>query len=295
MRKDENEISGRTRSSGLYALPARHSFSPLMHTTAFQTTGVDDVYLSFDVQPERLEQSIQAIRDLEMLVINLSMPHKMEATKYVDELSQAAHLIGAINTIVNQNGKLVGHITDGIGCMESLKKNGIEIIGKRMTILGAGGAATAIITQAAIDGVKAIDLFNRKDAFYEKIEPKLAMIAKETHCQIHLHDLADEKQLSSSLAVSHLLVNATTIGMAPETEQSPLPKASLLRHDLPVFDVIYHPSETKLLKDAKEAGAKAINGLDMLLYQGAAAFILWTGKEMPVEKIQPLLEETIKK
>ncbi|MGH1831852.1 shikimate dehydrogenase [Enterococcus gilvus] len=291
----KNEISGRTRLSGLYALPAKHSFSPLMHTTAFQATGVDAVYLSFDVQPERLEQSIQAIRDLEMLGINLSMPHKMEATKYVDELSQAARLIGAINTIVNQNGKLVGHITDGIGCMESLKKNGIEIIGKRMTILGAGGAATAIITQAAIDGVKAIDVFNRKDAFYEKIEPKLAMIAKETHCQIHLHDLADEKQLSSSLAVSDLLVNATTIGMAPETEQSPLPKASLLRHDLPVFDVIYHPSETKLLKDAKEAGAKAINGLDMLLYQGAAAFKLWTGKEMPVEKIQPLLEETIKK
>ena len=291
----KNEISGRTRLAGLYAMPARHSFSPMMHTTAFQATGVDAVYLSFDVQPERLGQSIQAIRDLEMLGVNLSMPHKMEAVNYVDELSQAARLIGAINTIVNHEGKLIGHITDGIGCMESLKQNEIAIIGKRMTILGAGGAATAIITQAAIDGVKAIDVFNIKDTFYRKIEPKLASIAEETGCEIHLHDLANEKQLSDSLTDSSLLINATNIGMAPHIDQMPLPEASLLRKDLPVFDVIYHPGETALLKAAKAEGATAINGLGMLLYQGAAAFKLWTGKEMPVEQIQPLLEETLKK
>ena len=121
------------------------------------------------------------------------------------------------------------------------------------------------------------------------------MIAEETHCQIQLHDLADEKQLSESLAASNLLINATNIGMAPKTEQMPLPDPSLLRKDLPVFDVIYHPAETQLLKAAKATGAKAVNGLGMLLYQGAAAFKLWTGKEMPVKQIQPLLEETIKK
>lgn len=291
----KNEISGRTRLAGLYALPARHSFSPIMHTTAFQAMEVDAVYLSFDVQPERLGESIQAIRDLEMLGVNLSMPHKMASVQYVDELSQAAHLIGAINTIVNQDGKLIGHITDGIGCMESLKQNGIAIIGKRMTILGAGGAATAIITQAAIDGVEAIDVFNIKDDFYQMIAPKLAMIAEETNCQIQLNDLADEKQLAASLAVSSLLINATNIGMAPKTDQMPLPDPTLLRSDLPVFDVIYHPGETKLLKAAKEKGVIAVNGLGMLLYQGAAAFKLWTGKEMPVEMIQPLLEREIKK
>lgn len=291
----ENEISGKTRLAGLYALPARHSFSPIMHTTAFQATGVDAVYLSFDVQTERLGESIQAIRDLEMLGVNLSMPHKMAAINYVDELSQAARLIGAINTIVNQDGKLIGHITDGIGCMKSLKQNGIEIIGKRMTILGAGGAATAIITQAAIDGVKAIDVFNIKDDFYQKIEPKLAIIAEETNCQIQLHDLADEQQLSDSLSASSLLVNGTSIGMAPNTDQMPLPDATLLRKDLPVFDVIYHPGETKLLKAAKAIGATAVNGLGMLLFQGAASFELWTGKEMPVDQIQPLLENELKK
>ncbi|MGO3115331.1 shikimate dehydrogenase [Enterococcus pseudoavium] len=291
----EKEISGKTRLAGLYALPARHSFSPLMHTTAFQATGVDAIYLSFDIQPERLGESIQAIRDLEMLGINLSMPHKMAAINYVDELSQAARLIGAINTIVNQKGKLIGHNTDGSGCMASLKQNGIEIIGKRMTILGAGGAATAIITQAAIDGVEAIDVFNIKDDFYRKIEPKLAEIAAETDCQIQLHDLADEAQLTASIAASSLLINATNIGMAPDTEQMPLPNTTLLRKDLPVFDVIYHPGETKLLKAAKEIGAITVNGLGMLLYQGAAAFKLWTGEEMPVALIQPLLEQEIKK
>lgn len=291
----ENEISGKTRLAGLYALPARHSFSPIMHTTAFQATGVDAVYLSFDVQPGRLGESIQAIRDLEMLGVNLSMPHKMEAVKHMDELSQAARLIGAINTIVNQDGKLIGHITDGIGCMESLKQNKIDIIGKRMTILGAGGAATAIITQAAIDGVAAIDVFNIKDDFYQKIEPKLAMIAEETNCQIQLHDLADEKQLADALATSSLLVNATNIGMAPNIDQMPIPDEKVLRKDLPVFDVIYHPRETKLLKAAKATGATAVNGLGMLLFQGAAAFKLWTGKEMPVDQIQPLLENEIKK
>lgn len=289
------EISGKTRLAGLYALPARHSFSPIMHTTAFQATWVDAVYLSFDVQPEKLGDSIQAIRDLEMLGVNLSMPHKMAAVEYVDELSQAARLIGAINTIVNHDGKLIGHITDGIGCMESLKQNGIDVIGKRMTILGAGGAATAIITQAAIDGVAAIDVFNIKDDFYQKIEPKLAMIAEETNCQIQLHDLADEKQLAESLAASSLLINGTSIGMAPKTDAMPLPDDFLLRKDLPVFDVIYHPGETKLLKAAKAAGAKAVNGLGMLLYQGAASFKLWTGKEMPVDLIQPILERELKK
>ena len=291
----ENEISGKTRLAGLYALPARHSFSPIMHTTAFQATGVDAVYLSFDVQPGRLGESIQAIRDLEMLGVNLSMPHKMEAVKHMDELSQAARLIGAINTIVNQDGKLIGHITDGIGCMESLKQNKIDIIGKRMTILGAGGAATAIITQAAIDGVADIDVFNIKEDFYQKIEPKLAMIAEETNCQIQLHDLADEKQLADALATSSLLVNATNIGMAPNIDQMPIPDEKVLRKDLAVFDVIYHPGETKLLKAAKATGATAVNGLGMLLFQGAAAFKLWTGKEMPVDQIQPLLENEIKK
>ncbi|MEO1769862.1 shikimate dehydrogenase [Candidatus Enterococcus ferrettii] len=288
-------ISGQTRLAGLYALPARHSFSPTMHTTSFRELGIDAVYLSFDVQPETLGRSIQAIRDLEMLGINLSMPHKMAAIDHVDELSQAARLIGAINTIVNQEGKLIGHTTDGIGCLESLREHNLTVEDQKLTILGAGGAATAIITQAAIDGAKAIDVFNICDSFYQTIEPKLALIEKETGCRLNLYDLADEAQLSRSLAESQLLINATNVGMDPDPDQLPIPNTEVLRADLPVFDVIYHPAQTKLLKAAEEKGAIAINGLGMLLHQGAAAFKLWTGEEMPIKVIRPLLEAEIRK
>lgn len=291
----EKAISGQTRLAGLYALPARHSFSPTMHTTSFRELGIDAVYLSFDVQPETLGRSIQAIRDLEMLGVNLSMPHKMAAIEHVDELSQAARLIGAINTIVNQNGNLVGHTTDGVGCLESLREHNLTVADKKLTVLGAGGAATAIITQAALDGAKAIDVFNIRDSFYQMIEPKLALIEKETGCRLNLYDLADEAQLSRSLAESQLLINGTNVGMDPEPNQLPIPDTELLRADLPVFDVIYHPAKTQLLKAAEEKGATAINGLGMLLHQGAAAFKLWTGEEMPLEITKPLLEAEIRK
>lgn len=291
----EKAISGKTRLAGLYALPARHSFSPTMHTTSFRELGIDAVYLSFDVQPKTLGRSIQAIRDLEMLGVNLSMPHKMAAVEYMDELSQAARLIGAINTIVNQDGKLVGHTTDGIGCLESLKEHDLTVVDQKVTILGAGGAATAIITQAALDGVKAIDVFNIQDSFYQTIEPKLKLIEQETNCRLNLYDLADEEQLSRSLAESDLLINGTNVGMDPEPDKMPIPSADLLRSDLPVFDVIYHPAKTALLKAAEAKGAVAINGLGMLLHQGAAAFKLWTGQEMPLAVTRPLLAAEIQK
>ncbi|MBO1305241.1 shikimate dehydrogenase [Enterococcus sp. 669A] len=291
----EKAISGKTRLAGLYALPARHSFSPTMHTTSFRELGIDAVYLSFDVQPKTLGRSIQAIRDLEMLGVNLSMPHKMAAVEYMDELSQAARLIGAINTIVNQDGKLVGHTTDGIGCLESLKEHDLTVVDQKVTILGAGGAATAIITQAALDGAKAIDVFNIQDSFYQTIEPKLKLIEQETNCHLNLYDLADEEQLSRSLAESDLLINGTNVGMDPEPDKMPIPSADLLRSDLPVFDVIYHPAKTALLKAAEAKGAVAINGLGMLLHQGAAAFKLWTGQEMPLAVTRPLLAAEIQK
>ncbi|MGM0213795.1 shikimate dehydrogenase [Enterococcus sp. AZ109] len=291
----EKAISGQTRLAGLYALPARHSFSPTMHTTSFRELGIDAVYLSFDVQPETLGRSIQAICDLEMLGVNLSMPHKMAAVEHMDELSQAARLIGAINTIVNQDGKLIGHTTDGIGCLESLKEHNLTVVDKKVTILGAGGAATAIITQAALDGAKAIDVFNIQDSFYQTIEPKLKRIEEETNCHLTLYDLQDEEQLSRSLADSDLLINGTNVGMDPDPEQMPIPNADLLRSDLPVFDVIYHPAQTALLKAAEAKGAIAINGLGMLLHQGAAAFKLWTDQDMPVEIIRPLLAAEILK
>lgn len=286
----EQMISGHTRLSALFAKPARHSISPAMHNLSFSENNIDAVYLAFDVEPENLATSIESIRTLDMLGVNLSMPHKMAAVPLVDALSPAAALIGAINTIVNDNGHLTGHNTDGIGFMKALEAIDVSIIGETITVIGAGGAATAIISQAALDGVKEIQVFNRKDAFYPVIEVKLQDIAQQTGCNITLQDLADDSALADALNKSQLLVNATGVGMKPNESESPLKDTSLLRASMAVYDVIYNPRETQLLRDAKAAGAKTANGLSMLLYQGAAAFELWTGKEMLVKKVQALIE-----
>jgi shikimate dehydrogenase len=285
-------ITGQTRLAALFASPARHSISPVMHSTAFDELGINAVYLAFEITPAQLPAAIQSIRELDMIGVNLSMPHKMAAMKLVDEVSEAGQLIGAINTIVNHEGHLVGHNTDGVGAMSALKEKKIEIVNKEITVIGAGGAATAIISQAALDGVKKIHVFNRHDQFFDVITEKLKNIAAHTHCTITLHDLADEQLLATCTASSSLLVNATGVGMAPNADATPFKDLSILRRDLPVFDVIYNPRETQLVKAAKAVGATTLNGLGMLLYQGVEAFRLWTGQEMPVAIIKPIVENS---
>lgn len=287
----ENRITGHTGLVGLFATPIRHSVSPMIQNTAFQVLGIDAVYLAFEVGNDGLGQAIESIRNLEMLGANLSMPNKMLALDSMDELSEAARLVGAINTITNDNGKLTGHITDGTGFMRSLDDIDVNVIGKKMTIIGAGGAATAIIVQAALDGVREIAVYNRKDEFYETIQEKLTYIADNTPCEIQLNDLADEAKLSADVADSALLLNATGIGMKPMQDKTPIQDFSIIRPDLAVCDVIYNPRETEFLKQARLRGAKTNNGLGMLLYQGAAAFKLWTGKEMPIDIVKPIIEK----
>lgn len=286
----KTEITGHTRLVGLFATPIRHSVSPMIHNKAFETLGIDAVYLAFDLGEKDLSTAIASMKSLDMLGANLSMPHKMAAVPMMDELSEAAQLIGAVNTILHQDGKLIGHNTDGIGFMSSLKVKGIEVLQKKITVIGAGGAATAIIVQAALDGVKEIAVFNRKDDFFQKIQNKLAVISKKTGCNIQLYDLADQKQLAQEVAESRLLVNATGVGMSPQLAATPIEDFSIIHSDLAVYDVIYTPRETRFLKQAKERGVVTSNGLGMLLYQGAAAFELWTGQKMPIEVVQPIIE-----
>lgn len=286
----KNEISGYTRLVGFFASPAKHSISPKMHNLAFKETNIDAIYLAFDVSNETLADSIQTIRTFDMLGANLSMPNKIAAIHYMDELSESAKLIGAINTIVNQEGKLIGHNTDGIGFCESLREAKVSIKGTTMTLLGAGGAAIAMVTQAALDGMKEIYIFSRKSPNYDQMEEKIKKIMEETTCSIILTEWNEEQKLAEALAKSNLLVNATSVGM--KEKQSPIKNPQLLREDLTVYDAIYDPRETLLLKQAKEKGAKTINGLGMLIYQGAAAFGLWTGTKMPVEKIKPIIENS---
>ncbi|MCJ0572634.1 shikimate dehydrogenase [Enterococcus cecorum] len=283
--KGIEEISGQTRLVGFYANPARHSLSPKMHNLSFSKLGIDAVYLAFEVTKEALPTQIQAIRNMQMLGVNLSMPHKVAALDYVDEFSPAAKIIGAINTIVNHEGKLIGHNTDGIGFMASLAENQIDIIGQTITIIGAGGAATAMITQAALDGVKQIYVLNRPSAHFKTYQEKIQAIMQATNCPIELISLEDQALVYQAVNKSQLLVNATSVGMYPNVDELPIDK-EVLRADLPVYDTIYHPRETKLLKVAAAKGALTINGLGMLLHQGAAAFKLWTNQEMPVDYVK---------
>ncbi|WP_207940585.1 shikimate 5-dehydrogenase [Enterococcus sp. DIV2402] len=287
---EKTAISGYTRLVGFLASPAKHSISPKMHNLAFKETNTDAVYLAFDVSKDELEHGIQAIRTFDMLGANVSMPHKIAAVSHMDELTEAAELIGAINTIIHREGKLIGHNTDGIGFCESLRENQVLIKNETMTLLGAGGAATAMICQAALDGMKTIHIFSRKSPRYERMQEKIKEITAKTNCVITLTELSDQNKLATALAQSSLLVNATSVGMSDDT--SPISDTSLLRKDLTVYDAIYNPRETYLLKQAKTAGAKTINGLGMLVYQGAAAFECWTGKKMPVEQIKPIIENS---
>lgn len=287
----ENKITGHTRLTALFATPIRHSVSPMIQNTAFQAVGLDAVYLAFEVGTDGLPQAIESIKNLDMLGANLSMPNKILAVDYMDELSEAARLVGAVNTIENQEGRLIGHNTDGIGFMRSLQEMNVSIIDKKITIIGAGGAATAIIVQAALDGVKEIAVYNRRDAFYETIQEKLAFISANTQCTITLHDLENEVELAQDVAESTLLLNATGVGMKPLQNQTPIKNFEMIRPDLAVCDVIYTPRETEFLKQARLRGAKTNNGLGMLLYQGAAAFTIWTGQEMPIHLIKPIIEQ----
>ena len=282
-------ITGHTELIGLIATPIRHSSSPRMHNEAFAKLGLDYAYLAFEVGNEELEDTLKGFRAMKVRGSNVSMPNKTVVHKYLDKLSDAAEMCGAVNTIVNDDGVLTGHITDGIGYMSGLKDAGIDIIGKKMTIVGAGGAATAIQVQAALDGVKEISIFNRKDEFYERAQKTVKDINEKTNCKATLYDLEDLDKLKEEIASSYIFTNATGMGMKPLEGQTYIPDKSFLREDLIVTDVVYAPAETALLKMAKEVGCKTLNGFPMMLFQGAAAFKLWTNQDMPIEHVKEVM------
>jgi shikimate dehydrogenase len=282
-------ITGHTELIGLMAYPIRHSSSPAMQNEAFAKLGYDYAYLAFEVGADEIEDAVKAIRTLKLRGSNISMPNKTIVGQYLDELSPAAKLCNAVNTIVNDHGHLTGHITDGIGFMAALKDNNIDVIGKKMTIVGAGGAATAIEIQAALDGVAEISIFNIRDSFWDNAVNTVEKINTQTNCKAALYDLADLDKLREEMADSYLFVNGTGVGMKPLEGQSVVPDKSYFRPDLIVVDVPYSPLETAMRKMAKEAGCKTMNGLGMMLFQGSAAFELWTGEPMPIEHMKKIL------
>lgn len=282
-------VTGHTELIGLIAYPIRHSMSPTMHNEAFKKLGLDYVYVCFEVDNSTLEDTVKGLRAMKVRGWNVSMPNKGPITQYLDKLTPVAEIVGACNTVVNDNGVLTGTITDGTGAMQALKAEGVEYVGKKMTVIGAGGAATAIQVQAALDGVRELTIFNQKDAFFEKAEETVKKLREKTDCVVNLYDLADHAKLKSELDSSDIYIDSTSCGMKPLEGVVAIPDKSYLRPDLVVMDTVYAPHETELLKWATEVGCKNFNGLGMMLYQGAAAFKLWTGKDMPVDFIRDVL------
>ena len=280
------KIDGYTRLAAVVANPIKHSISPFIHNSAFEATNTNGVYLAWEVDATELAETVANIRRYQMYGINLSMPYKEQVIPYLDQLSEEACLIGAVNTVVNREGTLIGYNTDGKGFFKSLPS--FKISGKRMVLLGAGGAAKAILAQAILDGVSQISVFVRSSSM-EKTRPYLEKIQNATGFRVDLFALEDVQDLQDSITQADLLVNATSVGM--DGSSQPIPTSIILPEKLLVADVIYQPFETPFLKWARNQGNQSINGLGMLLYQAAEAFELWTGKEMPTDQIWELLKQ----
>lgn len=284
----EKRISGHTGLLALIGSPVGHSGSPAMYNYSFERLGLDYAYVAFDIREDEVKDAIAAMKLFKMKGGNVTMPDKTEAAKYMDELSPAAQIIGAINTIVNEDGKLVGHITDGEGFVNNLKDHGIDIKGKKICVAGGGGAATAIQVQCALDGAREITIFNKKDAFFERpLETAEKIRNAVPGIVVNVYDIDDTGKMTEEMQSADIFANATIVGMKPNLEdQSVVKDLSAFRPGLVVADAVYNPEETKMLREAKAAGCICVGGKGMLLWQGVSAFKLFSGHDMPVDEVK---------
>lgn len=285
----ERRISGHTGLLALIGSPVGHSGSPAMYNYSFEKLGLDYAYVAFDIKVDEVADAIAAMKTFKMRGFNVTMPCKIEAAKYMDALSPAAQMIGAVNTIVNDDGVLTGYITDGEGFVNNLKDHGVDVKGKKLTIIGGGGAATAIQVQCALDGARELSIFKRNDASLARtLEIAEKIWANVPDCVVNVFDTADVAKMTAEILDSDILVNGTIVGMTPMDDESPVKDLAAFHEDLVVCDIVYNPIETKLLREAKETGCKCVGGKGMLLWQGVSAFKLFTGMDMPVAEVKSL-------
>ena len=277
------KVDGYTGLYGIVANPIKHSISPKMHSYAFHLLHMNDVYLAFEVDEHQLEDFITSVKTLNIKGFNVSMPYKTKIIDYLDELSDSAKLCGAVNTVKNINGYLKGHISDGEGLYQAIINKGWKVENEKVVVLGAGGAATAIIVELAKKGVREIIVYNRSD---KKI---IHDLNNQFDCHIELK-IYNEEMLKDDLKDAYMLIQTTSVGMIPFEDECLIQNVETLSQHLKVIDIIYKPKETKLLKMAKSQGLECMNGEDMLLYQGAVSFEFWTGEKMPVDKMKDYLE-----
>ena len=275
-------ITAKTHVVGLIGDPVEHSVSPAMHNAAFACLELDYVYLPFRVPKERLGEAIGGVRGLGFRGINVTIPHKVAVMSFLDEIEPVAEKIGAVNTIVNDNGHLTGYNTDAGGFLLALGRAGFKPDGKKAVILGAGGASRAISFALAGGGARLV-ILNRREELDWAVE--LAGRIREAAGQEAIAFELNTGNLEQALEGAALLVNATSVGMHPNVESTPVDK-KLLRPGLVVFDAVYNPLQTRLMREAGEAGATPVSGLDMLIGQGTMAFELWTGEKSPAAEMK---------
>ncbi len=280
-------ISGKTRLCGVIGDPIEHTMSPMMHNAAFRQMGLDYLYVPFRVKQEELARAMQGMRALNIRGLNVTIPHKVAVIQFLDRLDPLAEKIGAVNTIVNDDGVLSGYNTDGAGFLRALLEKKIEPQGKNIVIVGAGGASRAISFFLADRGAHLVILNRLLELDWAKeLASRLSQIFNKEVEALELN----RENLARSLDKADILVNATSVGMTPNIDETPV-ASDLLKPELTVFDVVYNPIKTRLLREAEAAGAKIINGIDMLVWQGALAFEKWTGVKAPVELMR---QETVK-
>jgi len=270
-------ISGKTHLYAVIGDPIAHSLSPAMHNAAFQALGVDAVFLAFKVAPAQVADAVRGMRGLGIRGLNVTMPDKDAVVPCLDEIDEVAKFLNSVNTVFNDGGRLRGFSTDGAGAHRALEENGVKLAGKKLVLLGAGGAARAIAFELARESEELV-ILNRTP---EKVSGLAQVLNSKFQKKITAGPLTSVN-IERSLGDADVLINATSVGMCPD-ERRCLVKSSWLKSDLTVMDIIYNPLETELAKEAKAAGAKVISGVEMLVHQGAVSFEIWTGKAAPVE------------
>lgn len=279
------KIKGSTNIVGLIGHPVEHSFSPPMHNAAFDALGMDYTYVAFDVNPAELQKAIEGAKSLNIKGFNVTIPHKIDVMKYLDEIDDVARLIGAVNTIDFKN--LKGYNTDGIGAVRAIEEV-ISIKNKNVVIAGAGGASRAISFYIAKYGADSLTILNRN-------VDKAQSLARDVSNSGLIGDVKSDSinEINAYLADADILVDTTPLGMHPHINDQPIATAENMHDELVVFDAVYNPNETVLLKQAIDAGAKPVYGIKMLLYQGAESFKIWTGADAPVDIMEKALKDTL--
>lgn len=265
--------------------PIKHSLSPAMHNAALKSLGLDRefVYSALEVEPGKVGEFAKKIRSGEIVGANVTIPHKIEMFETVDKKTKEAKLIGSVNTVYMEDGKLWGHCTDGIGCINTFVENGVDIKGKKVVLCGAGGAARAIAFTLAINGVGELLILNKTVEIAKELAQE---VEKRTGC---IADADGLDAIALATGAADIVINCTPVGMKHKAEGETLITANLLHNRPVVMDIVYNPMKTKLLQEAEKAGCKIVTGEGMLVHQGAVGFEIWTGKKAPIEVMRKAL------